>query len=91
MVASFSWLLILYFFGIKFSLEYINRQFEIADKEKLFKYSNLAFTAVSVLFYTSLVSASLLSNILWGVFYLCTIGLFYSLSSKKLLKQNESI
>ena len=91
MIASFSWLLVLYFFGIKFSLEYINRQFEIADKDKLFTYSNIVFAAIAVLFYASLVSTSLLSNILWGGFYLCTIGFFYILSSKELLKQNESI
>jgi len=77
LLASFSWLLIFYFYGIKFSLEYVIRQFEVSDKEKLFKYSNIGFSAVAVLFYTSLISASLLSNMLWGGFYLATIGFFY--------------
>jgi len=85
MIASFSWLLFFYFFGIKFSLEYITRQFEVSDAKKLFLYSNISFTAISLLFYASLVSASVFSNVLWGVFYLLTIGFFYFLSSKELL------
>jgi len=82
--ASFSWLLIFYFYGIKFSLEYVTRQFEVSDRDKLFKYSNIGFSVVAVLFYTSLLSASILSNMLWGSFYLAVIGIFYRLSSKEL-------
>jgi len=82
--ASFSWLLIFYFYGIKFSLEYVTRQFEVSDRDKLFKYSNIGFSVVAVLFYTSLLSASILSNMLWGSFYLSVIGIFYRLSSKEL-------
>ncbi len=85
LIASFTWLLILYFYGIKFSLEYVTRQFDISDRDRLFKYSNIGFSAVAVLFYASLLSTSVLSNILWGCFYLITIGLFYWLSSKELL------
>jgi len=84
MVLSFMWLLLFYFYGIKFSLEYIQRQFEINDTNKLFIYSNVGFTLISVLFYTSLISASMLSNIIWGCFYLVTIGFFYYLSTKTL-------
>jgi len=84
LIASFSWLLVLYYYGIKFSLEYVTRQFEIEDSSKLFTYSNIAFTAVCILFYASLVSTSLLSNMLWGTFYLIVIGFFYYLSSKAL-------
>lgn len=84
LIASFSWLLLFYYYGIKFSLEYVTRQFDIEDNKKLFNYSNIAFAAVSFLFYTSLISASLLSNVLWGSFYLITIGFFYLLSSKAL-------
>lgn len=83
-ISSFSWLLLFYFYGIKFSLEYINRQFEISDKDRLFKYSNISFALVSLLFYSSLISTSLLSNMLWGGFYLVSIGFFYALSSKEL-------
>ncbi len=83
-ISSFSWLLLFYFYGIKFSLEYINRQFEMSDKDKLFKYSNISFALVSLLFYSSLISTSLLSNMLWGGFYLVSIGFFYTLSSKEL-------
>lgn len=83
---SFSWLLLFYFFGIKFSLEYLTRQFEIGEKERLFTYANVGFAAVSLLFYASLLSASLLSNMIWGCFYLCTIAFFYCLSSKYLKK-----
>jgi len=89
LIASFSWLLIFYFYGIKFSLEYVTRQFEISDRDKLFKYSNIGFSAVAVLFYTSLLSGSILSNMLWGSFYLATIGFFYRLSSKKLLEPSN--
>jgi len=89
LAASFSWLLIFYFYGIKFSLEYITRQFEVSDKDKLFKYSNIGFSAVAILFYASLISASLLSNMLWGSFYLAAIGIFYWLSSKELLKPTD--
>jgi hypothetical protein len=85
MVSSFAWLLIFYFWGIKFSIEYVTQQFEIADRKKLFKFSNMAFTAVTLIFYFSLISASWLSNILWGSFYLVTVGFFYWLSSKALL------
>lgn len=83
-ISSFSWLLLFYFYGIKFSLEYINLQFEMSDKVKLFKYSNISFALVSLLFYSSLISTSVLSNILWGGFYLVSIGFFYTLSSKSL-------
>jgi hypothetical protein len=51
LAASFAWLLFFYFYGIKFSLEYVTRQFEVSDKDKLFKYSNIGFTSVAVLFY----------------------------------------
>jgi len=85
MISSFIWLLVFYFFGIKFSIEYVTQQFEIAEKERLFKFSNIAFTAVTLLFYISLVSASWLSNVLWGSFYLITVGFFYWLSAKELL------
>ena len=85
LIASFSWLLFFYFYGIKFTLEYITRQFEISDRDSLFTYSNIGFSAVAVVFYASLISASVLSNILWGCFYLVTIGFFYWLSSKELL------
>ncbi|MDF1881194.1 hypothetical protein JHD50_07740 [Sulfurimonas sp. MAG313] len=84
MVSSFSWLLIFYFYGIKFSLEYITRQFEIEDTQKLFNYSNIGFTLISISFYSSLISSSMLSNFLWGCFYLFVIGFFYYLSSKEL-------
>lgn len=83
-ISSFSWLLLFYFYGIKFSLEYINLQFEMSDKVKLFKYSNISFALVSLLFYSSLISTSVLSNMLWGGFYLVSIGFFYTLSSKSL-------
>jgi hypothetical protein len=86
LAASFAWLLFFYFYGIKFSLEYVTRQFEVSDKDKLFKYSNIGFTSVAVLFYASLISPSMLSNVLWGGFYLITIAFFYRLSSKELLK-----
>lgn len=89
LIASFSWLLLLYFYGIKFSLEYVGRQFEISDRDRLFKYSNIGFTAISVLFYASLLSASVLSNVLWGSFYLAVIVLFYRLSSKELLEPSK--
>jgi hypothetical protein len=88
LIASFSWLLLFYFYGIKFSLEYVSRQFEVSDRDKLFKYSNIGFSAVAVLFYASLLSSSILSNILWGSFYLATIGLFYWLSSRELLRSS---
>lgn len=83
--ASFAWLLFFYFYGIKFSIEYIIRQFEISEKEKLFRYSNLGFSAMSMLFYASLVSYSWLSNVIWGSFYLIVIYFFYRLSSNELL------
>ncbi len=86
MFSSFLWLLVFYYYGIKFSVEYIVEQFEVGETERLFNYSNLGFASVAVLFYTSLISAYWLSNILWGSFYLCTIGFFYYLSSQKLLK-----
>lgn len=89
LLASFSWLLLFYFYGIKFSLEYITRQFEITERDKLFRYSNIGFSIVAVFFYASLVSASLLSNMLWGSFYLLTIGFFYRLSSKELLEPSN--
>jgi len=85
LLASFSWLLIFYFYGIKFSLEYVTRQFEVSDRDRLFKYSNIGFSTIAVLFYISLLSSSLLSNMLWGSFYLTTIGFFYRLSFKELL------
>ncbi len=85
-IASFSWLLLFYFLGIKFSLEYLCGQFEILEREKLFRYSNIAYTAVTLLFYSSLVSASAFSNLAWGGFYLVTIGVFYLLSGR-LLKE----
>ncbi len=84
-MASFIWLLFFYYYGIKLSLEYIIRQFEISNREKVFKYSNIGFTAMSMLFYASLISFSWVSNIIWGIFYLCTIFFFYRLSSKHLL------
>ncbi|HIC45113.1 MAG TPA: hypothetical protein EYO73_12795 [Sulfurimonas sp.] len=83
MIASFLWLLIFYFYGIKFSVDYLAREFEIEDKQKLFTYSNIGFTLISLAFYSSLLSVSMLSNIVWGSFYLCTIGFFYYLSSKE--------
>ena len=83
---SFSWLLFFYYYGIKFSIEYIVDQFEIDAPDKLFNYSNLSFASIAVLFYMSLISAYWLSNVLWGGFYLATIGFFYYLSSQKLLK-----
>ena len=82
LIASFSWLLLFYFYGIKFSLEYITRQFEIEDANRLFTYSNVGFALISIAFYASLISASMLSNMIWGIFYLSTIGFFYFLSSK---------
>ena len=84
MIASFAWLLLFYYYGIKFSLEYIVRQFEIEETNKLFTYSNVGFTLISISFYASLISASILSNMIWGCFYLSTIGFFYFLSSKTL-------
>ena len=81
---SFAWLLLFYFYGIKFSLEYLTRQFNIEEPKKLFTYSNIGFTAISIIFYASLVSASLLSNMIWGCFYLAIIGFFYYHSSKEL-------
>jgi len=81
---SFAWLLLFYFYGIKFSLEYISRQFEITEPKKFFTYSNIGFTLISLAFYASLISPSLLSNMIWGCFYLSTIGFFYFLSSKEL-------
>ncbi len=87
--ASFTWLLFFYFYGIKFSIEYIIRQFEISENQKLFRYSNIGFTAMSMLFYASLISPSWFSNIVWGSFYFITIGLFYWLSSKALLSSSQ--
>jgi len=84
MVLSFSWLLLFYFYGIKFSVEYIAREFEIESTKDLFTYSNIGFTLISALFYYSLVSASFVSNIVWGSFYLVTIAFFYYLSNKEL-------
>ena len=84
-ILSFIWLLFFYYYGIKFSIEYIIRQFEISEKEKLFRYSNLGFSAMCMLLYASLVSYSWLSNIIWGSFYLIVIYFFYRLSSAKLL------
>ena len=81
-VLSFTWLLLFYFYGIKFSVEYINREFEVEDGKKLFTYSNIGFTLISLAFYSSLISSSLLSNMIWGSFYLLTIGFFYFLSAK---------
>lgn len=89
MILSFSWLLLFYFYGIKFSLEYVQRQFEIDDKNKLFTYSNIGFTGVSIAFYASLISSSMLSNMIWGCFYLSTIMFFYFLSSK-ILQNTDS-
>ena len=89
LATSFSWLLLFYFYGIKFSLEYIQRQFEIEDANKLFTYSNIGFTLISISFYASLISTSMLSNMIWGCFYLSTIGFFYYLSSK-ILNQTSS-
>jgi len=89
LVASFAWLLLFYFYGIKFSLEYIVRQFEIEDRHKLFTYSNIGFALISIFFYASLISTSLLSNMVWGCFYLIIIGFFYFLSSK-ILDQTTS-
>jgi hypothetical protein len=86
LVASLSWLLLFYFYGIKFSLEYISRQFEIDDSKKLFTYSNIGFALITLAFYASLISPSFLSNMIWGSFYLVTILFFYFLSSKILLK-----
>ena len=82
MVFSFSWLLVFYFYGIKFTIEYLSREFEIEDGKKLFTYSNIGFTLISLSFYSSLISSSSLSNIIWGFFYLFTIGFFYFLSAK---------
>lgn len=84
MVLSFAWLLLFYFYGIKFSLEYISRQFTIEEPKKLFTYSNIGFALISLAFYASLISSSLLSNMIWGCFYLSTLGFFYLLSSKEL-------
>jgi len=89
MIASFAWLLVFYFYGIKFSLEYLTRQFEIEDRKKLFKYANIGFTFINMAFYASLISSSLLSNMIWGCFYLVTIGFFYFLSSKELLQAQK--
>jgi len=80
---SFAWLLVFYFYGIKFSVEYISSEFEIPQKQKLFTYSNIGYTLISLAFYSSLISASLLSNIIWGCFYLLTIGFFYYHSTKE--------
>ncbi len=84
-VASFSWLLIFYYFGIKLSVGYIVKEFEITQEKRLFAYSNLGFSVMSLLFYVSLLSYSWLSNLVWGSFYLITIGMFYWISSKELL------
>jgi len=85
-IASFSWLLLFYYFGIKLSIGYIAKEFEVQHKKRLFAYSNLGFSAMSMLFYVSLLSYSWLSNLVWGSFYLITIGLFYWISSKELLR-----
>jgi hypothetical protein len=87
MFSSFAWLLLFHFFGIKFSIEYITRQFELTEKKRLFKLSNISFFVVSLFFYSFLISASWLSNLIWGSFYLTTIGFFYWLSSKELLNE----
>jgi len=89
MIASFAWLLLFYFYGIKFSLEYLTRQFEVEEKEKLFNYSNIGFSAINMVFYGSLISPSLLSNMIWGCFYLVCIGFFYFLSTKAFLQRQK--
>ncbi len=86
MIASFAWLLLLYFYGIKFSLEYITRQFVVDDPQALFTYSTIAYAAVTLLLFASLISPSPLSNLLWGAFYLCTLFFFYLQGKKHLLK-----
>ncbi|PHR58438.1 MAG: hypothetical protein COA44_03060 [Arcobacter sp.] len=88
-VLSFTWLLVFYFYGIKFSVDYISREFEVEDEQRLFNYSNIGFTLISVAFYSSLISASLLSNMIWGCFYLMTIGFFYFLSAKAFSPKNN--
>lgn len=90
LICSFCWLLVMYFYGIKFSLEYIQREFEIANTNALFTYGNVGFMVISAIFYASLISASWLSNSLWGLFYLTTMLFFYILSSKILKQENIS-
>ena len=89
LAASFAWLLLFYFYGIKFSLEYVTRQFEISDRNRLFRYSNIGFAALALLTYASLFSVSVFSNLLWGSFYLAVIILFYKLSSSILLASKD--
>jgi len=89
LICSFAWLLLLYFYGIKFSLEYLEREFELEDKAKLFTYSNIGFVVINIAFYLSLLSPSALSNLIWGLFYLTTIGFFYFLSTKVLLEETN--
>ncbi len=84
-IFSFSWLLLLYYYGIKVSLTYITDAFIINNKMRLFIYSNVGYTFISGVFYYSLISSFLLSNLLWGLFYLATIVFFYILSTKALL------
>ncbi len=86
-IASFAWLLLFYYFGIKLSVGYVVKEFDVEDKKALFTYSNLGFSAISMLFYISLLSYSWLSNLVWGSFYLITIALFYWISSKEFLKK----
>lgn len=81
---SFAWLLLFYYLGIKFSLEYITREFELSNTDRLFRYSNILFALVTAGFYATLISSSPLSNLVWGCFFLATMGIFYRLSSDKL-------
>lgn len=81
---SFLWLLLFYFLGIKFTMEYLEREFTLLEPRKLLHISLTGFTLINLFFYASLFSASLLSNVLWGTFYLITIGMFYYLGIKTL-------
>lgn len=85
-VASFIWLLIFYFYGIKFSIEYITRQFVVDEPQKLFTYSTIAYTGISLTFYATLISSSALSNVIWGSFYLATVFFFYFLAKRAFIE-----